>query len=995
MEPGHPQRHHRQGVLSTLLIVIASLFATAGAWAAGPKNYYNIPAGDAVKALHQYSLQSKIEILYVVEIVQGQKTNAIVGNYDATEALALMLKGTDLEFAFKDDSSFAYLHLRKDSQAGSAEHVAVAEASTLADSRGPTEAMREIFPEQKLEEVVITGTLIRGVQDIMSPLEVVTKREIKKTAYATVQDALQALPVNFGSGLSENVGGVGNYARGSSANLRGLGAGATLVLVNGHRQPYSGFEGDFVDLSSIAWSAVERIEVLPDGAAALYGSDAIAGVVNIIMRSDFDGAETQARLGSAAGGAEEKLISQLFGTTWSSGNALLSYQYAERTALAASERDYTANSDKRSLGGTDYRSYSSNPGNILDLRTLLPTYGIPSNQDGKSLTVGDLLPGTINLQNTYDAVDLLPNRKSHSFFFSGKQQLGDRVSLFVESRFSHRDITQDLFSANQLLLVPQTNAFYVNPYPGLPFAVVSYNFGDDLGPFALRAVTNTFSGTFGGSAQVSDSWSVKLSGSYGRDSMLYTGANQVNQDALGAALADSDRATAFNPFGDGSNTNPSTIAAIRTTQRLQSVSEIRSAGVITDGTAFNLPTGAVKLALGGELRSESLERGSTNLHQFDRSIKSAFAELAIPLVGTADDARAVPRLELSLAARYEQYSDFGNTSNPKIGLRWAPSSSVKFRTSWGTSFKAPKLSDVYDSTTDLALLTSLTDPRSPNGSSLVLGIQGSNPDLKEETASTWTAGLDFAPTSINGLSLSLTYYSIDYDDRILVPGPPTVSDILLQESQWTSVINRSPTPGEIHAVCESKVFVGSVAQCESAPVAAIVDLRVRNMAQTRVRGIDLKLDQTLRTRFGRFDMGLNGGYVFNFSQATSNTSDLRDVVNTVGNPVALRMRGSVDWYQHDWDRPGIGASATIDYLGAYRDSALSATKPVDSLATLDLRVSYRTPRGSGAFDGLEFGLNGVNVFNEAPPFVDRSTGYDQINAQPFGRVVSFTIQKDW
>ncbi len=131
-------------------------------------------------------------------------------------------------------------------------------------------------------------------------------------------------------------------------NLRGLGTGATLVLVNGRRQPYSGTEADFVDLSGIPWSAVDRIEVLPDGASALYGSDAIAGVVNVIMRKDLDGAETQVRFGTAPGGAEERLVAQLFGTRWNSGNVLFAYQFSDRGALDASARAYTATSDKTS-----------------------------------------------------------------------------------------------------------------------------------------------------------------------------------------------------------------------------------------------------------------------------------------------------------------------------------------------------------------------------------------------------------------------------------------------------------------------------------------------------------------------------------------------------------------------------------------------------------------------------------------------------------------------
>ena len=235
-------------------------------------------------------------------------------------------------------------------------------------------------------------------------------------------------------------------------------------------------------------NAVDRIEVLPDGAAALYGSDAIAGVVNVIMRSDLDGAETQVRFGSAEGGAQEKLIAQLFGKTWNTGNALFSYQYSERTSLAASERTYAASTDKRPFGGTDHRSYLSNPGNILDPRTLVPVFGLPANQDGTSLSVSDLLPGEINLLNSYESVQLLPDRKTHSFFINGNQRLGERFELFAESRFSHRDVAQDVLASEQRLPVPSSNPFVskVNPFPGTPIVLVAYNFADDLGPVALE-----------------------------------------------------------------------------------------------------------------------------------------------------------------------------------------------------------------------------------------------------------------------------------------------------------------------------------------------------------------------------------------------------------------------------------------------------------------------------------------------------------------------------
>jgi len=998
MDFGSPRRLFRQGVLNTLLIVLASL-ATTTAWAGGPKVFYNIPAGDAAKTLQIYLQQTRIEMLYLTEKVRGRQTNAVSGNLEASDALERMLAGTDLEFTFTPDFSFATVKTREETQSGSAEppSVEVAKASTQVEAPARTQEATELFGNQNLEEVVVTGTLIRGVLDIMSPLEFVTKRDMKKTAYATVQDALQELPMNFGGGPSEDLSGTGNFTRGSSVNLRGLGAGATLVLVNGHRQPYSGYDGDFVDVSSIAWNAVDRIEVLPDGAAALYGSDAIAGVVNVIMRKDFDGAETQMRFGSAAGGAQEKLIGQLLGKTWDSGNLLFSYQYSERTALDASERYYAASTDKRSIGGTDHRSYLSNPGNILDPRTFTPAYGLPASQNGTSLEVSDLLPGSINLYNTYNSIQLLPDRKLHSFFLDGKQQLGDRVELFAEGRFSHRDVQQNFFAADQLLIVPPSNAFYVNPYPGVPFVAVAYNFADDLGPLSLKARANTFSGTVGADTKISDSWNVKLSESFGRETMHYSGQNSLNQVALRAALADSNPLTAFDPFGDGSNTNAATIESFRDTLRLLARSEIKSTNLIADGTVFTLPTGAAKLAIGGEWRDESLDRGSTVMYRFDRSVQSAFAELAVPLVGNPTDPRATPRLELSLAGRYEKYSDFGSTANPKVGLRWAPSKAFKFRTSWGTSFKAPKLVDLYDTSNNANSIAPLRDPKSANGTSLVLALEGSNPDLREERASTWTAGFDFAPEFAKGATLSLTYYSINYDHRILIPGPAARTDILLQESQWSSVINRVPTRDEIKAACESPVYRGTtVSQCEAAPIGAIVDFRVRNLAETRVRGLDMKLDQILRTRFGRFDLGLNGGYVFSLRQAASDTSPLVSVLDTVGNPASFRMRGSLDWHQRDWDRAGFGASATIDRVGAYTDPGVVTTRPVADFTTVNLRLSYRTSSGTGtALDDLEFGLNASNVFDRAPPFVDRDAGYDQANAEPFGRVVSFSVQKTW
>ncbi|HVX90870.1 MAG TPA: TonB-dependent receptor, partial [Candidatus Paceibacterota bacterium] len=861
----------------------------------------------------------------------------------------------------------------------------------------PDLPVQALAGEQKLEEVVVTGTLMHGVLDIVSPLQFVTRNDMNRTSYATVQDALQALTVTGGGGVSEVSGSPGNFGRGVSANLRGLGSGATLVLIDGQRQPFSGTQGDFVDVSNIPWSAVERVEVLPDGTSALYGSDAIAGVINVIMRKDLDGGETVARLGSGTGGADERLVAQTFGTSWDSGRALLSYQYSERTSLDASQRPYAALADKSRFGGSDYRSFRSAPGNILDPVSLQPAYGIPAGQDGSALRQSDLLPGDINLQNRYATMQLLPEKKMHGVFFSGAQDITERIQLTAEGRYSERKVGQRFYGLDQILAVPKSNpyALNINPYPAAPYVLVGYNFLNDLGPIGISAETQTYGGTLGVNSQLSSSWRLKFAHSYGHETLKAITENLPNQAALATALASSDPATAFNAFGDGVHNSPAVLDSIRATQRDHGESSVTSTTLIADGDVLQLPAGALKVAIGGERRLEQFGNAVTGGMPFERDVNSLFTELAVPIIGAPGDSRAAPRLELSIAGRYEHYSDFGSTMNPKIGLRWAPSNSLKVRTSWGTSFKAPRLTDLYDFSHNSALLTSVRDPRSPTGSSLILAHQANNPGLKQETARTWTAGIDFAFQSIRDLTLSLTYYSIDYTDRIVSPGLGSPANILLQEDQWASVITRNPSAAAIAAVCDSPYFRGVPSQCKAASVAAIIDFDWRNLAATQVRGIDLKLDDTLDTRYGNFRFALNSGYVLSFEQAVSDTSPMRNVVDTVGNPLAFRFRGSVDWYQHRWDLPGFGASLTIDHSGSYKDVSVLAERDVDAFTSVDLRMSYRTASGAGILSNTEIGLNATNIFNTAPPFVDREDGYDVLNALPYGRVVSFTLQKNW
>lgn len=990
-----------------LFTVVANIAAQA-LWADGRSVAFDIPAGDFSQSVIEFYKQSKVEILYAsVGSIGEVRTQAVVGTFDVEMALRKMLEGTGFTFDVENDRSF--LLKRVNAAAPANNGVLVASPAERVDGAvigtGNTELVR-LAPAElpQLQDVVVTGTFLHGVQDIMSPLVRLDKKTMRATPYATVQDALQTLPSNSGGFGDDVPGSSGNYNRGTAPNLRGLGYGATLVLVNGRRQAQAGSAADFVDLSNIPWSSVERIEVLPDGTSALYGSDAIAGVVNIVLREELDGSETQTRYASALGGSDEKVFSQLLGGNWGSGKWLASYQFSERGALAAASRDYAADADKTAFGGRDFRSFYGAPGNILSPASLEPISAIPSGQDGSPLTSADLLPGVVNLRNPFADYELTPARRMHSLALNGSQKVGEHLEVYAEARLNERRAEQQQFQLNQRLYVPRWNPYFVDayrdtPYKDLNYVVVAYNFEKEFGAAELHGKTLSYEGVLGLRYELGRDWQMNLASSFGREDLRWTESNIPDAAALDDAVLSSDPSTAFNPFGDGSRNNAAVLEAIRASYKSKVMSDIKVANFVADGTFFDIATGPVKVAVGAEARKEDLHQHLSfrDATSFGRQVTSVFTELSVPLVGQSNEPRSVPRLELSLAGRYEKYSDFGDTFNPKIGLRWVPVDWAKLRTSWGTSFRAPKLVDIYDTSENAAALITLPDPQGANGFSTVLVRQGNNRNLKQETARTWTLGLDLAPTRVPGLTASLTYYDIDYEGRIVTPGPPTVFDILFQESQWADAIIRKPTPDQIADVCNSPEYVklSEDENCLLSSPAAIVDFRLRNMAITKTSGVDFKLDYALDTEVGAFYFGLIGNRALKFDQAFSPTAKTNDVVNTVGSPLALRVRTSIGWEQHSEGVNGFTAGATLDHSGGYRDAVLSTSRTVESFTTLDLRVGYRFAQNDGWLSNAEIAVNAVNVLNRHPPFVDRDIGYDVMNADPTGRVVAVFLSKSW
>ena len=973
----------------------ALLLTAERARAAGATARFNLPAEPLPQALLDFYHQCGVQPAFqATPQLEASRSNAVAGVMDSAAALMLLLKGSGYTFRFDSDHSVDIIPIP------TPKVPAPAAATAGPIARLPAQSPASQQERAALEQVNVTGSLIHGVQDVVAPLVYLKRPQLAQATFATVEDALYSLPIMSANGPREDLGIDANYQYGAGLDLRGLGVGATLVLVNGYRQPLSGLNGDFVDVSTIPWSAVQRIEVLPDGASALYGSDAVAGVVNIIMRDDFQGAESQVRYGTAIGGRREMMVAQLLGTHWSGGHAMLAYQYSDMTPLAAAARPYAANADKTPYGGGNYDSYYSSPGNILNPVTLQPAYGIEA---GQGQTAATLSP-SVNLQNQYADLQLFPEVRSNELYATAAQDVNESLQLFFQGRFVERDTLRSSLPYEQILTVPPSNPFYVNPFAGAPFALVAYSFLSDYGPSEFAARSQVSVDTAGARLHLASTWQAILSESYGRQSLQSDEFGLADPAALAASLADPDPATAFDPFGAGSNTNPATLAAIERSYPLHAVSSIESTRLVADGSLLNLPAGEAKLAVGVELRQEGLSHDVANPlnpaeetipQSYSRHISSLFSQLALPLVGDRDNPLAVPRLELNVAARYEHYSDFGGTFNPTVRIRWIPVQPLKLRASWGRSFRAPTLDNLYDTSSDAAASVVLSDPQSPTGRSLVLVEQGSNPSLKQETADTWTAGFDLAPPWLPSSTFSLTYYSIDYENRIAQPGADDPFAILIDAAEWAAVINRNPSRAQIAAICDQPDYQGSVSACLASSPAAIIDGRLANLAATRTTGLDVEAHDSFSGALGTVGLGLTANHVFHFDQAVTATSPATDIVNTVSNPLGLRLRAMLEWNRAGPQLPGPGLAVAVNYTGGYRNPGSTLLPDVSPWTTVDVRFLYRMRADAAWLSGTELSINAVNVFNHDPPFVDDEYGYDAYNVQPLGRVVSADLSKRW
>ena len=887
---------------------LALLLAMLGAGTAHPADlpgrdfHFDIPAGALSQALRTFGQMAGEQIIFTEDLVSGLKSQGLKGDFTADAALHRLLDSAGLS---AERNAAGVIMIRRQPPArtntGSsapsrvpplAAAGAVSQSGPTADERtgrsnAPAPDTRN--KDTPLEELVVTGTHLKDVTDTASPVMVFTRANIDQSGLGSVGAFIQRLPQNFGnvseSTIASVAGGISadNAVNATAVNLHGLGGDATLVLVDGHRVAPGNVDGNFVDVSMIPLSAVERIEILTDGASAIYGSDAVGGVVNIIMRKDFDGLESRARFGTVTDGAShETQIGQSAGKNWGSGSALLTYEFYDRTPLSAADRPYTS--------------------------------GVP-------------LPFT-----------LLPEQIRQSVFASIDQSVNNDLSLFADGLYSHRR---------------------------------TYTDATVVGAFSQHspATIDGYSATAGGRWRISRETELDLTGGY----------------------AANDTHTAAYDLG-----SPDPVASAKTRTSLWTVD------AVLRGSLGSAPGGPVQYAFGAQYRHESYEANdfiANTLFEPQRTVEAAFLELRVPLIGLANDIPFTQRLELTLADRQEHYSDFGSTNNPTLGFIWQPLSALKFRGTYGRSFVAPLLSQLNPVPFEIVGFNTALLPGSapPGGDVNELVEFGGNPDLKAQTAKTWTLGVDWDTGGPHPFRAHVNYYAIQFADRITNlqgAGYNVFYALPMAAVLGPQIVRPNPSPALVQQLVSSPAFL-DFGTSNLTDFAAVIDSRELNLSSVDTRGLDLSAAYHFAIGPITLEPGIDANYILKLTNQFTSATPTVSMVNTLYNPPRVKARGHLTITDGPFD-----VAAFINYVSAYKNNVTAGDiVPISAWTTIDLTSSYSCRTCQGLLRDFGVSLGVINLANRAPPFAANANGfavnYDGANASPLGRYLFLQLTKRW
>ncbi len=796
--------------------------------------------------------------------------------------------------------------------------------------------------DDEVERIEVTGSRIRRADvEGANPVQVMTAVEIEKFGMTSIGDVLQSIP-SAGSAINTNVNNGGNGT--TQLNIRGLGSNRTLVLLNGRRLATT--LGGSVDLNNIPSSVIERIEVLKDGASAVYGSDAVAGVVNIITRRDFEGVHASAYVGQWDEGDGKKQSFDIgFGTSSDKGNIYFNVSYVKEDPTMAGDREIS----KVPVYGTDtgYNGSSGTP-------------------NGRFWFIGD---GAVNNVTTDGNGNLVPWVEPDSRFnyapYNYLSTPQERINLYVQGNYEINDyvnVTTEVMYNNRRssqLLAP-TPLFFGGFFGDTGFTISADNpwnpTGIDLSTdvpafsegwlglvgrrmfeagyrkFAQDVDFYQFNGGFDGEFEVGDRtfyWDVSTIYSRTQQNTITDGL--LNMDRVKKAIGDPAECEAdgvcvpLNLFGgstdigQGSMT-PEMIDYITFTAQDALLSELKGYAANLSGDLFDLPAGTLAFATGYEKRwvygadqpdaliAAGITSGNSRQPtEGSYSVEEVYLELAVPLLA---DVAIADSLDLELATRFSDYSNFGTTTNSKVGIKWRVNEEFMLRGTWSEAFRAPSISELFLGNSDS--YPSLNDPCNNGGGSLpgCAGVPdsytqpnsqiritvGGNDALLPEEAETFTYGFVYSPSFVDGLSITFDVFDIKVDNAVSSVGAQTILDSCAQTgTTFCSLITRTP------AGTVEDLFNGLV-----------------NLGGQTTSGFDTEIDYNFETSIGDFNFSMDLTYIDErssiFVDPVSGTSQtFNDAGITRSGDVVPRVRSnmSLSWTNGDW-----AANYMVRYIGS-------------------------------------------------------------------------------
>ncbi|WGL16359.1 TonB-dependent receptor [Microbulbifer bruguierae] len=879
--------------------------------------------------------------------------------------------------------------------------------------------------QAEVEEIVVTGSRIQRATDANSatPISVFDAAALEQSGQTTLEDFLQDIPSMTGGQLGSSVN---NGSAGlATVSLRGLGASRTLVLLNGRRLSSSAGATGVVDLNTIPTSVIERVEILRDGASTIYGSDAIAGVINIITKKGFEGAELTANYGSSThGDGDEYLAAMTIGAANDRGHVMLNAQYTKRDDIFQSQRRFSE-CPLAEIGGNVVCSGSStttparfSPVANSDQLIVDPVTGLVRDFDS-----------TIDAYNFADVSYLITPQEVASMYGYGSYELYDwkdvtTINAFTELSFVNRRSDQ-LMAAEGTFWGPEVPV--TNPYNPIGEPV---NIGRRLEETGGRAFTqdlNTWRGVVGFEGEWCNEWTWDLSYNYARwvDAQIDRGRgntvrfqNLLDPDACNAVDSEGEfinpgcvealeasGVEAWDPFTEGTLTQEMQDYALITNSPVER-STLRSfqANLVGDFGDWSLSSEAPQWAVGYEHRSEDVEIIADGAAQIGQiyfvsgdswsgryNVDEFYGEVRIPIM---EGRPWVEVLALEASFRYSDYSTIGDDTTFGVVLEYAPLEQLRFRGTYSEGFRAPGLDDLYlpptvsaetyaDPCNDYSLNDNANlvancqaDGIAPGTTitTQATGLFGGNADLEAEKSESYTIGIVWTPTFTDDMGFTLDYFNISIDDAIgtlttntIVQGcyeSPNFSSPLCELITGAPAVGISPSSAAPDHRANDLTIAGQL-------------LNSQNVATFETSGVDIGFDYSMPAGPGVVTINATATYLHEWKYRGSSEDPTIDLAGYFGaDPVTTAIVAFPEWkfyatlgYEYDcWT-----ATTTLrvdDGVNDFDPSEGDLATHIDTHWYQDMNFSYYRWENFTVSAGIR------NMWNQQPPYV---TNYDDMN----------------